>query len=329
MTSPTSLLALLRSRTTVDCDTLDVDVATSLGPFQDCTSNQAIAFNELQESQHEALLQSSIDLARKLAGDFKKVSLTELAIEISMVSLSLRMAPHVKGFVHVQTNPSYSYSTSKTIENARRILDLFKYVDRDFDTSRVCIKVPSTWEGLQACRTLQATGITTLATTLFTLAQAALAGNVGCHYIAPYLNELRVQTEPGYKGDAPLFELCVAAQTYYKHHNFSTKVLPASLTSIDEIMLLAGVDHITIAPKLLRELASTKVDPSYIANLPSLFDEVKTIADKIPPKLAFADNEDAFRLAMTRDSNGGNEGKLIQVRREQRTNSLPGVRTSS
>lgn len=45
---------------------------------------QAIAFNELQESQHEALLQSSIDLARKLAGDFKKVSLTELAIEISV-----------------------------------------------------------------------------------------------------------------------------------------------------------------------------------------------------------------------------------------------------
>lgn len=70
-------------------------------------------------------------------------------------------------------------------------------MDPDFDISRVCIKVPSTWEGLQACRALQATGITTLATTLFTLAQAVVAGEVGCHYIAPYLNELRVQTEEG------------------------------------------------------------------------------------------------------------------------------------
>lgn len=313
MTSPTSLLALLTSRTTVDFDTLDADVAISLGPFQDCTSNQAIAFNELQETQHEALLQRSIDLAKKVSSDFEAISLTELAIEISMISLSLRMAPHIKGFVHVQTNPSYSYSTSKTIENARRILELFRRVDPDFDTSRVCIKVPSTWEGLQACRTLQATGITTLATTLFTLAQAALAGEVGCHYIAPYLNELRVQTEEGYKGDSPLFELCVSAQRYYKKHGFSTKVLPASLTSINEIMLLAGVDHITIAPKLLRELASTEVDPSDTSNLPSLFDEVKTGADQIPPRLSYADNEDTFRMAMTRDANGANEGKLIQA----------------
>ena len=77
------------------------------------------------------------------------------------------------------------------------IIDLFRHVDPEFDTSRVCIKIPSTWEGLQACRTLQATGIKTLATTLFTFTQAALAAEVGCHYIAPYLNELRVQTEPG------------------------------------------------------------------------------------------------------------------------------------
>lgn len=37
-----------------------------------------------------------------------------------MISLSLRMGPHVKGYVHVQTNPSYSYSTPKTIQNAQR-----------------------------------------------------------------------------------------------------------------------------------------------------------------------------------------------------------------
>lgn len=79
-------------------------------------------------------------------------------------------------------------------------------------------------------------------------------------------------------------------------------------------MLLAGVDHITIAPKLLRELASAEVDPSNASNLPSLFDEVKLAEEQIPAKLSFADNEEAFRMAMTRDANGANEGKLIQVR---------------
>lgn len=85
------------------------------------------------------------------------------------------------------------------------------------------------------------------------------------------------------------------------------------MTSINEIMLLAGVDHITIAPRLLRELASAEVETSNDPELPSLFDKVKTGADQIPPRLSYADDEDAFRMAMTRDANGANEGKLIQV----------------
>lgn len=78
------------------------------------------------------------------------------------------------------------------------IISLFKRLDSTFDTKRVCIKIPSTWEGLQACRLLESTGTTTLATTLFNMEQAVLAGEVGCHYIAPYINELKVHFEKGY-----------------------------------------------------------------------------------------------------------------------------------
>jgi transaldolase len=62
----------------------------------------------------------------------------------------------------------------------------------DFDTKRVCIKIPATWEGLQACRELEGRGIATLATTMFCMEQAVLAADAGCTYIAPYVNELRV-----------------------------------------------------------------------------------------------------------------------------------------
>ena len=65
-------------------------------------------------------------------------------------------------------------------------------------SERICIKIPSTWEGLQACRILEKEGIFALATTLFTIEQAALAGEVGCRYVAPYVHELRAQTEDGY-----------------------------------------------------------------------------------------------------------------------------------
>lgn len=57
--------------------------------------------------------------------------------------------------------------------------------------SRLCIKVVATWEGLQACKRLTALGINTLATTLFTMEQVILAGEVGCIYIAPFVHELK------------------------------------------------------------------------------------------------------------------------------------------
>ncbi len=76
------------------------------------------------------------------------------------------------------------------------IVALYKSLDKDFDHSRICVKVPSTFEGLQACRVLQSKGVKTLATTLFTIEQAVLAADAGCCYIAPYLNALKAQIDP-------------------------------------------------------------------------------------------------------------------------------------
>lgn len=35
-----------------------------------------------------------------------------------MVKLALKIAPHISGHVHIQTNPYYSYSTEQTVINA-------------------------------------------------------------------------------------------------------------------------------------------------------------------------------------------------------------------
>lgn len=64
------------------------------------------------------------------------------------------------------------------------IVSIYKALDPSFDASRVCIKIPSTWEGLEACRVLEKNGISTLATTLFSMEQAALAADAGCTYVS-------------------------------------------------------------------------------------------------------------------------------------------------
>ena len=93
---------------------------------------------------------------------------------------------------------------------------IFRDLDPKYDTRRVCIKIPSTWEGLQACRALEADGIATLATTMFSMEQAALAAHARCTYIAPYVNQLRVHFDAGFVDHDPAFAFCGRAQRYYE-----------------------------------------------------------------------------------------------------------------
>ncbi|KAF2089635.1 transaldolase [Saccharata proteae CBS 121410] len=314
MTAPKTLLDLLRSRSVVDCDTLDVSVAAELGPFADCTSNQAIACSELQEHRHKELLLKSATQAKQWAAQFPDISIETLAVELGMINLSLAITPHLTGFSHLQANPYDAYSTPKTIAFAHRIVSLFRLVAPAHDTSRICIKIPATWEGLAACRVLETQGIRTLATTLFTLEQAALAAEVGCRYIAPYVNELKVHFEAGYTDPTPNIPLCVRAQRYYRTHGVQkTHVLPASLTSVGQVMMLAGADHITVAPGLLRELARIEVDGETERRFPSMYDDDVLEAEEVPGKMSWLDDEAGWRMGFTRANGGREEVKIVQA----------------
>ena len=83
-----NLLDLLRTKTVVDCDTLDAEIGEQLGPFHDCTSNQAIAYKEFQKSKHEDLLKEAVTSAKNLCKtDFERATPAELAVEISVCFL--------------------------------------------------------------------------------------------------------------------------------------------------------------------------------------------------------------------------------------------------
>lgn len=114
-------------------------------------------------------------------------------------------------------NPSYSYNTEAIVANAQRKIRSFRLcvkkrdvnlyaeglhhicqiVDPDFDTSRLVTKIPATWEGMQAARQLKRIGIKTLATTLFSIEQAILAGEAGCISVSPFVHELKTETYEG------------------------------------------------------------------------------------------------------------------------------------
>ncbi|KAI0002356.1 putative transaldolase [Xylariaceae sp. FL0662B] len=312
-----TLLDVLRSRSAVDCDTLNVEVPKKLGPFVDCTSNQAIAYHELTrvdgdgKQVYSQLIQDAVDFASSKSSQYPEVSAAELAVDTMAVKLALQIVPYLKGYSHIQTNPKYAYDKRKTIENAKRVVALFEDLDPGYDTKRVCIKIPATWEGIQACRELERQGIATLATTMFCLEQASLAAHAGCTYIAPYINELRVHFDENYVDQHKAFDFCGSAQRYYEKIGSKTKVLPASLTSIQEVMKLAGAHHITVAPHLLTKLAETPANP-WEGETGSVFKDGGE-EEKFGDYSGILEDEGAWRLAFTRSQDGRSEGKIIQA----------------
>ena len=161
----------------------------------------------------------------------------------------------------------------------------------------------ATWEGLQACRQLTTFGIQTLATTVFTIEQAILAGECGCMYISPFVHELKAVLDDSYDDGGANLALCLEAQQYYEHYSYSTRVKAAALLSVAEAKGLAGVAAITIPPDLLRTLASTEVTEEEVDEL-SFFTKAKHSKVDQPLRRTYVDDETSWREAFSKAIDG-------------------------
>ena len=104
-----------------------------------------------------------------------------------------------------------------------------------------------------------------------------------------------------------LLPLCAAIQAYYKSIKATTKVLPASLTSTEEIFQLAGADHLTIAPHLLEQLVLPMG-----TNVTSLFDAA--LSEPIPaPGASYLHDAGRYQITFARDRGGASQIKLTEV----------------
>jgi transaldolase len=92
----------------------------------------------------------------------------------------------ISGRVFLQTLPSQAYDTDATLAHAR-LYDA-EFARAGIPRGRFCIKVPCTGPALNAAKVLQAEGIQTLGTALFSVPQAIACSQAGCLYISPYYN---------------------------------------------------------------------------------------------------------------------------------------------
>ena len=249
MSSTASQLDQLKSFTKVVADTGDFQSMKEYAP-QDATTNPSLILKAAQQADYRSLVDQAIQ-ENGSSGDLDKI------IDRLLVLFGLEILKIVPGRVSTETDARLSFDTDGTIAKARTLISL--YEAEGIGRERVLIKIASTWEGIQAAKTLEQEGIHCNLTLMFCLEQAIACAESGVTLISPFVGRIydwyKNSTGKEYSGiDDPGVQSVHRIYEYYKKFGHSTEVMGASFRNIGQIQSLAGCDLLTISPDLLEQL---------------------------------------------------------------------------
>lgn len=115
----------------------------------------------------------------------------------------------------------------------------------------IAVKVPLTWDGLKACKTLTDDGHMVNVTLCFSANQALLAAKAGATFISPFIGRLDDINLDG-------MELIEDIRNVYDNYGFETQILAASIRSVNHILDSAriGADVITAPPGVIKAMVN-------------------------------------------------------------------------
>ncbi|KAJ9150894.1 Transaldolase [Pleurostoma richardsiae] len=258
-----TLLDRLESLCNVDVDDASTDFIKSLQPFtpHNQTSNQAIITGELLKPTNEGLLK---DLVKQYGSKGWDEVYDRAAVQICA-----RNVPLISGRVLIQTSLRYANDRDAIIRQCRSYAAAF--ADAGVPRDRFAIKLPFSGAAASAALVLNAEGIRTLATAVFSLEQAIAASQSNCLFISPYYNEIAAHLDPSLRlvfAD-PALENPMSArvvhilETYAKAYAATGKEQPimviASHFNTAEVLAMAelGCQHVTISAANLVALRET------------------------------------------------------------------------
>lgn len=189
--------------------------------------------------------------------------------DIEKIEEKIELLPIIKG---VTTNPiilnsinekdvySHLRNIRKTIGKERELhvqiidgsykgilQDAYKIVD--LIDSNVIVKVPVTKNSVLAIEKLKEQNIKVTGTAIYSTIQGYIATEIGCDYIAPYVNRmLNINTNP--------YEVINSVNRMITAEEKKTSILAASFKNISQLVMSieAGADSVTVNPSLIDDM---------------------------------------------------------------------------
>ena len=285
----------LKKLTTVVADTGDFEAMKEFKP-QDATTNPSLILQAATKAEYRPLIDKAISELK--GGSLSGQALTDAVLDRIIILFGLEILKIVPGRVSTEVDARLSFDTAGTVAKAKELIAA--YAKEGISKDRVLIKIASTWEGIKAAESLEKEGIHCNLTLLFSFAQAVACAEAKVQLISPFVGRIldwhKANTEgtPDFADDKDPGVISVKAiYNYYKKFGYKTEVMGASFRNKGEITSLAGCDLLTIAPKLLAELAASN----------------EAFEAKLTPEIAAADpvakitlDEKAFRLMFNEDA---------------------------
>ena len=126
------------------------------------------------------------------------------------------------------------------IEEGRKLVQI---------ADNIAVKVPLTWDGLKACKTLTNDGHMVNVTLCFSANQALLAAKAGATFISPFIGRLDDINLDG-------MDLIADIRNIYDNYGFETQILAASIRTVNHVLESAriGADVMTAPPAVIKSM---------------------------------------------------------------------------
>lgn len=259
-------LSQLRQLSTIVADTGDIEAIAKFQP-QDATTNPSLLLKAVSLPQFADVIGTAIGAAQG-ANDEERVADASDRLAVAIGSEIVKL---IKGRISTEVDARLSFDLDASVAKAQRLVEL--YAANGVPRERILIKLAATWEGIQAAERLEAQGINTNLTLLFSFAQARACADAGVYLISPFVGRIldwhvaNGMEKPANANDDPGVQSVKKIWNYYKQHGYATVVMGASFRNVGEVLALAGCDRLTIAPDLLNELQDSMqvVDAQLVA----------------------------------------------------------------
>ena len=257
-----SLLSQLKEMTTVVADTGDIGAIEQFTP-QDATTNPSLITAAAKLPQYQSIVDETLQQAKTTMGkDAVDADVAREAFKHLAVAFGKRILEIIPGRVSTEVDARLSYDMEGTLKTARELIE--EYEAAGISRDRILIKIASTWEGIRAAEILEKEGIHCNLTLLFGLHQAVACAEANVTLISPFVGRILdwYKADTGRDSYPPSEDPGVQSVTeiynYYKKFDYETEIMGASFRNVDEIKELAGIDLLTISPKLLKPLSETE-----------------------------------------------------------------------